>query len=240
MSISLNVLKASLIVPFLSVASGCVTSSTQPTTEAAAPQPDQVEQVTYEITEDAPQLEKQEWQSSLSEDLDSVEKLGQVFLESSFSLYDRLLKEDISEKDTDSARTAVFECRAKYNDLVVAIERLKGNLSRAEVQEALPLDVEGNKEELDAVMQSLALYVPAEFNREDYQVGEGKYLTSMMFPKLPEDLPEYMGSLPKANRDALLLLDHLQRISGDLSNLSSTLTAWIYDSASFDAESFVH
>jgi hypothetical protein len=186
------------------------------------------------------QTEQGELQTSLSEDLEAVERLGQVFLESSFALYDRLLNEDISEKDTDAARTAVEDCRGKYNQLVAAITTLKTSLSRTEVQEALPLSNVGNKEELDELLTSLSLYVPAEFNRDEYTVGEGKYLTAMMFPGLAEETPEYLSSLPKANRDALLFLDHLKRISGDLSNLSSTLTAWIYDSSSFDAEAFVH
>ena len=184
--------------------------------------------------------EQDEWQSTLSEDLEAVERLGQIFLESSFALYDRLLNEDISEKDTDAARTSVEDCRGKYNKLVGAITALKTSLARTEVQEALPLSIAGNKEELDELLTSLSLYVPAEFNREEYTVGEGKYLTAMMFPGLKEETPEYLSSLPKANRDALLFLDHLKRISGDLSNLSSTLTAWIYDSSAVDAEAFVH
>ncbi len=192
------------------------------------------------ITIATAEQERDEWQSTLSEDLEAVERLGQVFLESSFALYDRLLNEDISEKDTDAARTAVEDCRGKYNQLVGAITALKTSLARTEVQEALPLSVAGNKEELDELLTSLSLYVPAEFNREEYTVGEGKYLTAMMFPGLAEETPEYLSSLPKANRDALLFLDHLKRISGDLSNLSSTLTAWIYDSSAFDAEAFVH
>jgi hypothetical protein len=220
---------ASMLSLILALASvGCQTtaletpSTAEPTTIATAAQ------------------EQAERQSTLSENLAAVDRLGQIFLESSFALYDRLLNEEISEKDTDAARTAVEDCRGKYNQLVGAITALKTSLSRTEVQEVLPLSVAGNKEELDELMTSLALYVPAEFNREEYTVGEGKYLTAMMFPGLREEQPEYLSGLPKANRDALLFLDHLKRISGDLSNLSSTLTAWIDDSSSFDAEAFVH
>jgi hypothetical protein len=225
----------SLILALASV--GCQTTATTPSnTESAA-----LETTAPESTKIASAEEEQAaWQSTLSEDLAAVERLGQIFLESSFALYDRLLNEEISEKDTDAARTAVEDCRGKYNQLVSAINKLKSSLSRAEVQEALPLSVDGNKEELDELLTSLTLYVPAEFSREDYTVGEGKYLTAMMFPGLAEEQPDYLSSLPKANRDALLFLDHLKRISGDLSNLSSTLTAWIYDSSSFDAEAFVH
>lgn len=179
-------------------------------------------------------------ESSLSEDLEAVERLGQVFLESSFALYDRLLNENISDKDTVVARAAVDECRNKYNELVAAINKLQGTINRPDVREALPLSIEGNKEELEKILASFSAYVPAEFSSEDYSVNEGKYLTVMMFPKLTEQAPEYLTSLPKANRDALLFLDHLKRISDDLTSLSTTLTAWIYDAASFDAEAFVH
>lgn len=181
-----------------------------------------------------------EWQSTLSEDLEAVESNGQQFLESSFALYDKLLKEDIAEKDTDVARDAVDDCRGKYNKLVSSIAKLNASLARPDVREALPLAADGNKEELAELMNAFSVYQPATFTRDDFTVGEGRYLTAMMFPGLPEEMPDYMSSLPKANRDALLLLDHLKRISGDLSSLSSTLTAWIYDSASFDAEAFVH
>jgi hypothetical protein len=217
---------------------GCQTTTTTPPTSESTGLETTAPAETTTIASDA--QEQGEWQSSLSEDLAGVERLGQIFLESSFALYDRLLNEEISEKDTDAARTAVEDCRSKYNQLVSAINTLKASLSRAEVQEALPLSVSGNKEELDALLTSLSLYVPAEFNREEYKLSEGKYLTVMMFPGLAEEQPEYLSSLPKANRDALLFLDHLKRISGDLSNLSSTLTTWIYDSSSFDAETFVH
>lgn len=222
--------------------SGCVTTEqpVQPASVSEAEVSNADAPETAAITPETVAAEPSEWQSTLSEDLEAVESLGQTFLESSFALYDKLLKEDITEKDTEAARAAVEDCRTKYNDMVAAIERLRGSLNRTEVREALPLSVEGNKEELDELLNSLAAYVPAKFNREDYTVGEGKYLTAMMFPGLPEDMPEYMASLPKANRDALLLLDHLKRISGDLTSMSSTLTAWIYDAASFDAEAFVH
>jgi len=223
----------SLVLLILNV--GCQTTATNHS---------EVESTTLEANsisnEALAQIEQDERQPTLSEDLEAVERLGQVFLESSFALYDRLLNEDISEKDTDAARVAVEDCRGKYNQLVGAISTLKSNLSRTEVQEALPLNLAGNKEELDHLLITLSLYVPAEFNRDEYTVGEGKYLTAMMFPKLTDEIPEYLSSLPKANRDALLFLDHLKRISDDLSNLSSTLTAWIYDSSSFDAGSFVH
>lgn len=226
----------SLILALASV--GCQTTTTTPST--TAPTALETTAPAESVTVVAGSQEQEEWQSTLSEDLAAVERLGQIFLESSFALYDRLLNEEISEKDTDAARTAVDDCRGKYNQLVGAITSLKTSLSRTEVQEVLPLSVAGNKQELDELLSSLALYVPVEFNREEYTVGEGKYLTAMMFPGLAEEQPEYLSSLPKANRDALLFLDHLKRISGDLSNLSSTLTAWIYDSSSFNAEAFVH
>lgn len=216
---------------------GCVTGKSE-TPDAAgsevadSPETAGVEPVTKE--------DQADWQSTLSEDLDAVEKLGQSFLESSFALYDKLLKEDITEKDTDVARDAVDDCRGKYNQLVTAIGRLNTSLARPDVREALPLAIDGNKEELAELLKAFSVYQPATFGRDDFTVGEGRYLTSMMFPGMPEEMPDYMNSLPKANRDALLLLDHLKRISGDLSSLSSTLTAWIYDSASFDADAFVH
>lgn len=235
-------MKNILPIAFLLALPACVTAN-KPAEPVTAADLETMETDSPETMAVAPETtgpEQAEWQSTLSEDLESVERLGQTFLESSFALYDKLLKEDITDKDTDAARAAVEDCRNKYNDLVTAIEKLRASLGRTEVREALPLSVEGNKEELDELLTSLKAYVPAKFNREDYTVGEGKYLTAMMFPGLPEDMPEYMSSLPKANRDALLLLDHLKRISGDLTTLSSTLTAWIYDAASFDAEAFVH
>ena len=48
-----------------------------------------------------------------------------------------------------------------------------------------------------------------------------------------------LDSLPKQQRDALMLLDHLRLISNDLTYVSNTVSDWI-DLEGKDLEAFAH
>jgi hypothetical protein len=157
-----------------------------------------------------------EWQTLLTSDVDAVETKGNAFLETSFKLYDQLLEEG----GTSAAHMATVNATLKesadlYSQLTLAVDRLHADLSRPEIKQALPLVGDDGHREFDAVNELFASYkkVDAHAVAYDFEPEHGETAG--------------LDGLPKPQRDALLLLDHLRDVSNDLAYVSHTVTDWV-------------
>lgn len=188
-----------------------------------------------------------DWQRVLMADVDAIEARGNAFLDVSFALYDHLLGQD--EADGAAAKApkpdvaaAVKASADHYAKLVEAVDRLKADLDRAEVRAALPLKGDSGEQEFASIAELFRLYsFKPEASTVTYDMAAGSSIVKVLFASEDLERDQLLTELPKAQRDALLLLDQLRRISSDLAFVSGTVTAWVHDQPGIDIdEAFVH
>lgn len=181
-----------------------------------------------------------DWQTTLIDDLQTVEGKGDVFLDGAFKLYDQLL----SEEDLTPERKAAIDeqiriSAGRYAELVQAIANLKADLARQEIKAALPLAKDTGETEYASVNELFAFYRSANAKPAAYDPNTGDSITKVLFEGAQLDEQAGLDSLPKQQRDALMLLDYLRLISNDLTYVSNTVTDWI-DLEGKQLEAFAH
>lgn len=181
-----------------------------------------------------------DWQTTLIDDLQTVEGKGDVFLDGAFKLYDQLLSEDPMTPERRAALDEAIKTSAgRYSELVQAIANLKGDLARQDIKASLPLAGETGETEYASVNELFAFYRTNNAGPGAYDPNGGDSITKVLFQGAQEGDQAGLESLPKQQRDALMLLDYLRLISNDLTYVSNTVTDWI-DLEGKDLEAFAH
>ncbi len=222
-----------LCVPVALLTFGCVTATPEPAPAPVAA----VQPVSLEASPSA----GDDWQKTLIDDLEAVESRGDVFLNGAFKLYDQLLSEEtVSAERQKQLDAEVTESSRRYDDLVKAITHLKTDLANKDIRAALPLEGDEGKTEFDAVNELFTFYKPQSPKTGTYDTKSGRGVTSMLFADSQLAAESGLESLPKQQRDALMLLDYLRLISNDLAYVSNSVTDWIDVSDRDDLEAFAH
>lgn len=181
-----------------------------------------------------------DWQATLIDDLETVEAKGDLFLDGAFKLYDQLLSEDPMTPERQAQLDIEVKASAgRYADLVQAIANLKTDLAKAEIKASLPLAGQQGDSEYAAVNELFTFYKHPTNKPGPYDPNQGESVTKMLFQGSQMAEESGLESLPKQQRDALMLLDYLRLISNDLAYVSSTVTDWI-DLEGKDLEAFAH
>ncbi len=181
-----------------------------------------------------------DWQSTLIDDLQTVEGKGDVFLDGAFKLYDQLLSEEpLTAERKTAIDDAVKTSAGRYAELVQAITNLKGDLARKDIKASLPLAGDTGETEYSSVNELFAFYRTSNAAPGAYDPNGGDSITKVLFEGAQAGDQVGLDSLPKQQRDALMLLDYLRLISNDLTYVSNTVSDWI-DLEGKDLEAFAH